>query len=74
MKEHERNRLEAALKKMLEDLAQVEEKRSEAREKPTMTRPVTGNVIRRRKGKKEIRLTANVSDPYQKSPTGDDCG
>jgi hypothetical protein len=68
MKKHDRNRLEAALKKMLEDLAQVEERRSEARENRTMTRPVTGNVIRRRKGKKEIRFTANVSEQCSESP------
>ncbi len=62
MEKHERNRLEAKLKKMLEDLAQVEEKSKEAKEKRPKAQSTTGNIIRRRKGKKERRLTANLSE------------
>jgi hypothetical protein len=60
MENYERNRLEAALKKMLQVLVQVEEWRREAKRKRAMTGSTTGNMIRRRKGKKDKRLTANV--------------
>jgi hypothetical protein len=67
MEKHERNRLEVALKKMLEDLARVEEKRREAKEKRPKAQSTTGNIIRRRKGKKERRLTANLSEQCPRS-------
>jgi hypothetical protein len=60
MENYERNRLEAALKKMLHDLVQVEEWKREAKKKRAMTGSTTGNMIRRRKGKKDKRLTAKV--------------
>ena len=61
MEERERNRLEAELKKMLNHLAEVEEweKEREAKEKLPVTGPKIGNMIRRRKGKKDKRLMAN---------------
>jgi hypothetical protein len=68
MEKHERNRLEATLKKMLENLAQVEEKRREAKEERPRTQSTTGNIIRRRKGKKDRRLTANPSEQCPRSP------
>jgi hypothetical protein len=60
MENHERNRLEAALKKMLQDLVQVEEWRREAKKRRAITGSKTGNMIRRRKGKKDKRLTAKI--------------
>jgi hypothetical protein len=62
MKKHERDRLEARLKKMLHNLVRVEEwkKEREAKEKRTMAGSMAGNMIRRRKGKKDKRLTAKV--------------
>jgi hypothetical protein len=66
MEEHERNRLEAALKKMLHDFHQVEEweKERKAKEKLPVTGSKTGNVIRRRKGKRDRRLTANGNGKF----------
>jgi hypothetical protein len=72
MEKHERNRLEATLKKMLENLAQAEEKRREAKEERPRTQSTTGNLIRRRKGKKDRRLTANLSEQCPRSPSEGD--
>ena len=51
MEESKRNQLEAKLKEMLEDLD-----RTEARQKQPTTQSLTGNIIRRRKGEKDIRF------------------
>ena len=62
MEKHERARLEAALKRMVHDLVQVEEweKERETKEKRTMAGSTIGNLIRRRKGRKDKRLTAKI--------------
>jgi endo-alpha-1,4-polygalactosaminidase (GH114 family) len=68
MEKHELNRLEAALRKMMEDYEQVEEWSREAKERRAVFRSTAGNMIRRRKGKKDKRLTANVIEKCSKSP------
>ena len=62
MEKRERDRLEAALKKMVHDFDQVEEWERERKNKKkrSATGPKTGNVIRRRKGRRDKRLTTKV--------------
>ncbi len=55
MNEATRNQLEAGLKKMLDHLDQAE-----AKQKQSMPQPLTGNVIRRRKGEKDKRLSTCI--------------
>ena len=51
MNEGTRNQLEVRLKKMLDHLDQAE-----AKQKSSIPEPVTGNIIRRRKGEKDKRF------------------
>ena len=62
MNKYERNRLEAALKKMLHELVQVEEwkRQRQAKKKRIMAGSMAGNMIRRRKGTKDKRITVKV--------------
>ena len=52
VKEGKRNQLEAELRKMFKNLDQ-----EETRRKQPITRSGTGNIIRRRKGEKDKRLS-----------------
>jgi len=53
VEEGKRKQLEAKLKKMLEHFDQAEDKR-----KHTIAQTGTGNIIRRRKGKKDKRFSS----------------
>ena len=52
MNDGTRNQLEVRLKKMLDHLDQAE-----AKQHPSIPQPVTGNIIRRRKGEKDKRFS-----------------
>ena len=52
MKQSTRNQLEVRLKEMIDQLDQPV-----ARQKPTRAQPVSGDIIRRRKGEKDKRFS-----------------
>jgi hypothetical protein len=52
MNQGTRNQLEVRLKRMVDHLDQAE-----AKQKPSIPQPVTGNIIRRRKGEKDKRFS-----------------
>jgi len=55
MNEGTRNQLEVRLKKMLDHLDQAE-----AKQKPSIPKSATGNIVRRRKGEKDKRFSISL--------------